>query len=310
MNISKDLMWKSIIEDLPEEFIRFFLSDFEILIDFTQPVIFLDTELQKISRGLRKGKRIADKLLRVSLKDGSDQWFLIHVEIQNQPDPTLPERMFTYFYRIRDKYEKDVTAISIINYKNSHTDGKYYYKYMNSEITYIYHEYNVQKLAPALRDSKNVFSFIIMSAYYDEFYKLDEQKRYEAKFKMIKLLLNRKDMSKQKIRLILNFINDYIRLQQKSYAGKINDFIVTNQKYSQNMGLEELYKSEFAKEAKRIEVKSIKKGIEKGIEKGVLKEKIDVILRGHSNGISLPILSNITGLTEKEVSQIINTYAI
>ncbi len=306
MNISKDLMWKSIIEDLPEEFISFFLSDFEILIDFTQPVIFLDTELQKISRGLRKGKKIADKLLRVSLKDGSDQWFLIHVEIQNQSDPTLPERMFTYFYRIRDKYEKDVTAISIINYKNSHTDGKYHYKYMNSEITYIYHEYNVQKLAPALRDSKNVFSFIIMSAYYDEFYRLDEQKRYEAKFKMIKLLLNRKDMSKQKIRLILNFINDYIRLQQKSYASKINNFIVTNQNYSQNMGLEELYKSEFAKEAKRIEVKSIKKGI----EKGVLKEKIDVILRGYSNGISLPILSNITGLTEKEVSQIINTYAI
>ncbi len=49
----------------------------------------------------------------------------------------------------------------------------------------------------------------------------------------------------------------------------------------------------------------IKQGIEKGIEKGKMEEKIEVIINGLKNGLSINILSNITGLSEERVKQII-----
>ena len=52
--------------------------------------------------------------------------------------------------------------------------------------------------------------------------------------------------------------------------------------------------------------KGILKGIEKGIEKGEIKKQKDVVLRGHMRGISISILSNITGLSEIQVKGIIN----
>ncbi len=49
----------------------------------------------------------------------------------------------------------------------------------------------------------------------------------------------------------------------------------------------------------------IKQGIEKGMEKGLLKGKIEVIINGWKNGLSIDILSNITGLSEEKVKQIL-----
>jgi predicted transposase/invertase (TIGR01784 family) len=87
------------------------------------------------------------------------------------------------------------------------------------------------------------------------------------------------------------------------------------------MGLRELYETEFAKKAKRIESRSFKKGMEKGIEKGmkkgiekviekgILEAKIEMILRGVANGCSVSILAVITNLSEKEVIDIIEKYS-
>ena len=41
---TNDELWKGIIEDLPNAFIKRFFKDAEHLIDFTQPIVFLDKE--------------------------------------------------------------------------------------------------------------------------------------------------------------------------------------------------------------------------------------------------------------------------
>ena len=40
-------------------------------------------------------KRV-DKLLKVRLLDGTDQWLYIHIEVQMRYDPDLPKRLFIY----------------------------------------------------------------------------------------------------------------------------------------------------------------------------------------------------------------------
>lgn len=103
MFISKDILWKGIIENLVDDFIRYFFPKYVDRIDFERGFEFLDTELQKLIPDNSSQKRHADKLIRVWFKDGKEAWFLIHVEIQGYQDSQFAVRMFECMYRIRDK---------------------------------------------------------------------------------------------------------------------------------------------------------------------------------------------------------------
>lgn len=49
----------------------------------------------------------------------------------------------------------------------------------------------------------------------------------------------------------------------------------------------------------------IEKGIEKGLEKGAINEQEKVVIKAFNNGISLPIIANITNLSLKKVKDIL-----
>jgi hypothetical protein len=89
MPISKDTLWKGVIESLTEDFLRYFFPDYVDLIDFDKGFEFLDTELQKLLPVNESKKRHADKLIKVWLKNGQEIWFLVHVEVQGYKFPTL-----------------------------------------------------------------------------------------------------------------------------------------------------------------------------------------------------------------------------
>lgn len=46
------------------------------------------------------------KLFKVWLNDGSEQWLLIHIEIQGDYDKDLPERMLNYNAAARQLYDQ------------------------------------------------------------------------------------------------------------------------------------------------------------------------------------------------------------
>jgi hypothetical protein len=106
--------WKEIIEDLTEDFFKFYFPDIHAGINFTKGVMFLDKELNQIISDGDNIKREADKLLRVTLLDGRTQTLYIHVEVQGQRDPTFAKRMFVYNYRIYDKYNDDVMSLALL----------------------------------------------------------------------------------------------------------------------------------------------------------------------------------------------------
>jgi len=51
----------------------------------------------------------------------------------------------------------------------------------------------------------------------------------------------------------------------------------------------------------------IEKGLEKGLEKGAINEQEKVVINAFKNGISLPIIANITNLSIKKVKDILRT---
>lgn len=52
----------------------------------------------------------------------------------------------------------------------------------------------------------------------------------------------------------------------------------------------------------------IEEGLEKGIEKGKIEGKIEVILNAYSDGLTIPLIANITGMEEAEVVRILKEY--
>ncbi len=78
----KDSAWKEAIETYFRDFVTFFFAQIAEDIDFEKGYEFLDKEFEKVVREAKVGKRYADVLVKVYLKDGQEKWLLIHTEVQ------------------------------------------------------------------------------------------------------------------------------------------------------------------------------------------------------------------------------------
>ncbi len=113
-----DSAWKEVLEKLFERFLSFFFPEIYKDIDFSRGFEFLDNELQQIAVESESGKRIVDKLVKVYLRNGSEQWLLIHIEIQGYEQAEFPERMYVYNYRIFDKFRREVISLALLTDEN------------------------------------------------------------------------------------------------------------------------------------------------------------------------------------------------
>jgi hypothetical protein len=114
-----DSPWKKALEVYFEEFIDFFFPEMAADVDWSREHVFLDKELQQVAREAALGRRYVDKLVRVYRKNGHEEWVLAHIEVQGQPDIDFPMRMYTYNYRIFDRFNRKVASLAILADENS-----------------------------------------------------------------------------------------------------------------------------------------------------------------------------------------------
>jgi hypothetical protein len=92
----------------------FFFPEAYSEIDWDKGFDFLDGELQQVTREAETGKRIVDKLVKVYLRNGQENWILIHVEIQNQKEEEFSERVYIYSTRLFDKFRRSVASFAVL----------------------------------------------------------------------------------------------------------------------------------------------------------------------------------------------------
>jgi hypothetical protein len=109
-----DSPWKEALEVYFEAFMRFCFPRIHAEIDWKKKYEFLDKELEKIVRDSEIGRRYADKLVKVHLRNGRETWLLIHIEVQGYPDAAFEKRMFVYYYRIFDRYDVEVVSLAVL----------------------------------------------------------------------------------------------------------------------------------------------------------------------------------------------------
>ncbi len=114
VKFDQDSVWKEMLDYYFEDFVAFFFPAAYTDIDWSQPYEFFDKELEKVVRDSTLGRRLADKLVKVYLSDGTQTWLLIHIEGQSSPDREFAERMYVYNYRIFDRYHQEVISLAVL----------------------------------------------------------------------------------------------------------------------------------------------------------------------------------------------------
>ncbi|MCU0340054.1 MAG: Rpn family recombination-promoting nuclease/putative transposase [Spirosomaceae bacterium] len=232
------------MEDVFDDFLRFFFKNAEELFDFEQPFEFLDKELEQLFPIDPDdfSPKYVDKLVKVFTKQGEEQWILVHIEVQGKTDKGFAERMFQYFYRIYDKYQRPITAFAILTDGNKRFHPKHFeQRYLGTSLQYNFNTYKVlEQDATILAESNNPFAMVILTVWMAlKKGKISEDELLSEKISLAKRLLV-KQFSKGKIRALMNFLKLYIRFSssEKSVNFEQKIEILTN-KTKKTMGIEE-----------------------------------------------------------------------
>jgi len=109
-----DSPWKEALDRYFRAFLALFFPLVHADIDWSRNYELLDKELQGVARDAELGRRYADMLVKVWLKDGSESWVLIHVEIQGRYEADFGKRIYVYNHRIFDKYDREVVSLVVL----------------------------------------------------------------------------------------------------------------------------------------------------------------------------------------------------
>ncbi len=215
LRIDYDGKWKILIEKAPRLFIQFFLAEIYDEIDFSFPPKFMHQDVAKvIGSTKKKGDLVTDLVMEVHLLNGQKKLLYIHIEVQSTPTDNFGEKMFKPFYRLRDKYNQEVTALALFVGEYIPKDYDHYaYQFGKTLVRYEFPTYIVKNQdETTLKKSENPFAVAVLACIY-----LIETKKQE-------LLSNRLTLKKELTDFILdNFLGK--NFEQEIILGII-DFVV------------------------------------------------------------------------------------
>ncbi|MFT3945795.1 MAG: hypothetical protein QM763_02380 [Agriterribacter sp.] len=278
-----DALLKAAFEELFPYLLRFCFSDADKVFDFRKGFVFLDKELTELFPELKKkgGNRFVDLLVKVFLKNGKEEWILVHIEIQGGSVNGFPKRMFQYWYRIYDRYGVDITALAIFtgNKRQQHPDT-FHKTFMGTEITYRYNAYHIFNHSEAkLLAMDNPFALTVLAAQKALLQgKLPEEELAIHRLTVARALIQSKKFSHKKIEKLLLFLKNFIYIGNKEINRKFNNQIEQLTGGTVTMGIIETIKKIEREEGIEIGIKKGREeGIEEGLEKGIEKGKREVI---------------------------------
>ena len=264
-----DSPWKDAVERYFPEFMRFYFPDAAAKIDWSKEYVFLDQELRAVVQDAELGKRFVDKLVRVTLKDGGENWVFIHVEVQGKKQVEFPERMFVYNYRLYDRYRRPIASLAVLadRYKRWRPK-RFEYQALGSKTSI---SFPIAKLADysgrvdELLKSDNPFALVTVAHCATQKTNKDYQKRYETKRLLMRLLYER-DWDKQRIIDLFSVIDWMMWLPEE----------LEDQLWQEIETIEESKKVQYVTSVERI---GIKKGITQGIQQGIQQGESKLLRR-------------------------------
>ena len=295
----KDNLWKGTLENILDDFLRFMHPDADEIFDFRRGITFLDKELEQLFPPDEDefAPKVVDKLAKIYTRGGEEEWILIHCEAQDKYAAVFPLRMFTYFYRIFDKYGKRIVAYAILTEPSvKERPNRYVIEFLGTKMEYNYNVYKIsQQSEEELLKSKNPFAMVVLtvrSVLKKKDKRLDDDSLMEIKLALARHFL-KMSLPKKKIRLIISFLKNHIRFK------KSKNNIIFEKHYQQitgsskTMGLEE-----------QILDIAEKRGEKRGIKLGEKRGKKEIIINMLQNGFTDDVIVKVTAMTPDYVQKI------
>ena len=258
--------WKVYFRQSLGDFIAFVDDETYQAINWDIEPVFLDKELRRISRGLKKNSLVVDFLARVWLKDGAERVIQIHVEFQSQKDIELPERIFVYNTRGYDIYRTPVLSYAIL--ADEVSDWKPDSFEYGSGKSRSFVSFNALKLKDfygreaELETSDNPFALAILAHIKTQQTRGMEQARYEWKIRLFRMLITR-GWKRPSVEALMHFM-DWMMQLPASLEDRFDDVIEEE--------LEENTMELISPKEKRNRLKARNEGREEGREEGFLQE--------------------------------------
>jgi hypothetical protein len=192
LRADQDSPWKLILRQYFREAIEFFFPKLALIIDWQQPIEFLDKEFQQITPDAEIGKRYADQLVKVSRKRGNPLLLLIHLEIQAAPEKNFPERMFVYAVRIFELLHQLPVSLAILCDSKAHWRPNTYA--LKTPASSLQFDFTAVKLLDyqtqwkQLEQSHNPFAIVVMTHLKTQETRRNASERKIWKFTLVKQL--------------------------------------------------------------------------------------------------------------------------
>lgn len=297
-----DTLWKGILEEVFEDLLRFVFKDADKELALERGFEFLDKELSEMYPEPEKPShtRIADKLVKVYMRDGSERWMLIHVEVQGKNEPVFLKRMFQYYYRIFDRYDRPVTAVAIFTGRDGkNIPDRFEDHYLGTHLLYQFNTLCITDYPDeVLSASENPFAVVMLAAKKALLTGKDlDNKLFKQKMLIVKLLQEKSIFGNRKIGAILSFLHNYVLIKDpqinRNFVQQVDH--ITGKKNT--MGIFEQLAEMRAQHAKEV--------MEKGIQKGKLEERkrsVELVLT--NTELSMAKIASIFGVSRYFVNKV------
>ncbi|MBK8735898.1 MAG: Rpn family recombination-promoting nuclease/putative transposase [Saprospiraceae bacterium] len=227
-------------------------------------------------------ERECDFLFEITLENS--EHFILHIEFQSQDDPTMLQRMAEYHGIIFKKYQMEI---------------KHYLIYLGERPTkmpskledrFVFKEYqliNLSETDPETYLQSNIpeeFILAVLSRYPKEQYEGILRSIVNKLFTVVK---NKPLLEKYTKQLI--FISRLRKLEL------------------QTTKILEIMPIMIDIESDGLYLKGISQGLSQGLSQGISQAKVEIVIKGFKNGISIDLLSKISGLSTEEISTLLKT---
>lgn len=241
-----DELLKGIFEENFPDFLRFLYPDAESLFDLSRDILFMDKELLAIvpNRDRKKGKRVADLLAKVYLKDGSEKWILVHTEIEASSQEDFAFRIFQYHYRLLDRYGIPVETIAVFTGdRRQQRPTEYRHQCIDTLIHFRFRNYHIfDHGEEELLAMGNVFALIVLSCQKALLEgRVPDTELGEDRLTIAKALL-RHDYDHDRIISFLGFLKNFLYINDLEINRIFDEHIVQLTGGTINMGVIEIIK--------------------------------------------------------------------
>ncbi|MFQ3611998.1 MAG: hypothetical protein SNJ72_10955 [Fimbriimonadales bacterium] len=299
--VDYDAVWKEVVQTLFPDCMAFLFPDVEAMIDWSTKPVFLNVEMPKLLPEVSRGMRRPDLVAQVALKDGQPALIILHTEIQVSQDPQFAERMFVYFYHLRERYRLPVMSLAILADPNPNWHPTYYeYRLGGTVVRFEFQTVKLLKLDPTRLESEHPIALFI-----------------RAHLASLRYRGNPTLLAEEKKRLLRGMLERGYNSQQIRYLYKVVDYLMSlpyDLEREVEAVIEEIKRRRRRKwiaPQERLAVeRALKQGLEEGREKGFQEGVKQGIQQGIQQGVEagaretiLAILQARFGNVPEEVHQ-------